>query len=79
MRAYAPQVILKRGEFWVAEKGLKQKHENKMRPKVYKSSQVQKEMPYLIKKKFVPLESEQNKFARYAHEDEPDTMLRNFK
>ena len=36
-------------------------------------------MPYLIKKKFVPLEQDHNKFARYAHEDEPDTLLRNFK
>lgn len=73
MRAYAPEVIKQSREFWVGNKNLRQKSESRMtKPKQYKSTLIQKHMPYLIKQKFVPLESAKVDLQRYVHEDEPD-------
>ena len=74
MRAYAPEVINQNREFWVGNKNLRQKSESRMtKPKQYKSSLIQRQMPYLIKQKFVPLENAKVDLQRYEHEDEPDT------
>ena len=44
-----------------------------------KSGVIQKAIPYLIKKKFVPMESDAVNIAKYTKEDEPDKYLHNFK
>ena len=40
---------------------------------------MQKDLPYLIKKQFVPLESTQVSIARFEHENAPDNVLQGFK
>ncbi len=58
---------------------IKQPLQAKTKPRIFKSSAIQKELPYLVKGKFVPLENEKVNLARYVHEDEPDSVLKNFK
>ena len=79
MRAYAPEVVKKEGEFWVGKLSIKQPLLQKTKPRIFRSSAVQKDLPYLVKGKFVPLENEKIDLSRYVHEDEPDSVLRNFK
>ena len=77
MRAYAPEVVEQSREFWVGKNNLKQRKEtNKMKKREYKTTSCQRFMPYLIKQKFVPLESSKVDLQRYVHEDEPDNQSR---
>ena len=47
--------------------------------KIPKSSVMQKNIPYLIKQKFVPLESDAANISKYERENEPDTILPKFR
>ena len=40
---------------------------------------MQKDIPYLIKNKFVPLENAAANISKYERENEPDTILHKFK
>ena len=52
-----------------------QKNDPRRRTIAAQSSMMQNNFPYLMKKKFVPLENQMLKLGRYEHEGERDPIL----
>ena len=57
---------------------MNQVSESRKRTVVAKSSSIQQEFPYLMKKSFVPVENASVNIARYQYEGEKDPLLHKF-